>query len=82
MDLCFTSVLAESLYEDAIFLQKSSLERIVSGDEYFLKVDFIIIIIINEVLSVHALMKILPVNRFKDPKAAVLILKMLTGSHL
>jgi hypothetical protein len=82
MDLCFTSVLAESLYEDAIFLQNSSLERIVSGDEYFLKVDIFIIIIINEVLSVHALMKILPVSRFKDPKAAVLTLKMLTGSHL
>jgi hypothetical protein len=26
MDLCFTSVLAESLYEDAIFLQNSRLE--------------------------------------------------------
>jgi hypothetical protein len=27
-------------------------------------------------------LKILPVNHFKDPKAAILTLKMLSGSHL
>jgi hypothetical protein len=28
------------------------------------------------------ILKILPVNHFKDPKAAILTLKMLSGSHL
>jgi hypothetical protein len=33
-------------------------------------------------LKLLTILKILPVTRFKDPKAAILTLKMLTGSRL